>query len=160
MSGWNARWRPSYKRAIDRPNRLPSVSISGKLVATIAGLRCFAAMAHFPQPHPSVRAPRVRVPNSESVNFSLDGKRVPAVLHEISITGGLAQFSGAVREGSLAELQMQSKAGPITGLVELLRPRTRSAAKVQAFRFVALDEKDHERLASVLRQMVAQGFGV
>jgi hypothetical protein len=117
-------------------------------------------MAHFPQPHASVRAPRVRVPNSESVNFSLDGKRVPAVLHEISTTGGLAQFSSAVRSGSLAELQMRSKSGPITGLVELLRPVTQGSGKMQPFRFVALGEEDHERLASVLRQMIAQGYGV
>ena len=116
-------------------------------------------MAHFPQPHPSVRAPRVRVPNSESVNFSLEGKRVPAVLREISITGGLAQLNGAVHEGTLAELQMQSKSGPITGLVELLRPATRPFGKVQPFRFVALGEQDHERLASVLQQMIAQGYG-
>ncbi len=139
---------------------LPADSVSGKLSQQPLGLRCFAAMAHFPQPHPSVRAPRVRVPNSESVNFSLDGKRVPATLHEISITGGLAQFSGVLREGTFAELQMTSKAGPITGLVELLRPAKRASGKMQPFRFVALDEKDHERLASVLRQMVAQGYGV
>jgi len=115
-------------------------------------------MAHFPQPHASVRAPRVRVPNSESVSFSVDGKRVPAVLHEISNTGGLAQFSITVRSGTLAELQMRSKSGPITGLVELLRPLP--SGKMQPFRFVALDEKDHERLSFVLRQMIAQGYGV
>jgi hypothetical protein len=116
-------------------------------------------MAHFPQPHRSVRAPRVRVPNSESVNFSLEGKRVPAVLHEISTTGGLAQFSGTVREGTLAELHMRSKSGPISGLVELMRPVTRSSAKLQPFRFVALGDEDHDRLAGVLRQMIDQGYG-
>ena len=133
---------------------------SGNLSQPLPVLRCFPAMAHFPQPHASVRAPRVRVPNSESVSFSVDGKRVPAVLHEISITGGLAQFSGPVRAGTLAELHMRSKSGPISGLVEMLRPDTRASRKMQPFRFVALDEKDHERLSSVLRQMIAQGHGV
>lgn len=117
-------------------------------------------MAHFPRPHPSVRAPRIRVPNTESVSFSLEGKRVQASLHEISTTGGLAQFNGVVSAGTLAKLQMKSKSGPITALVELLRPVTRPAGKMQPFRFVALDERDHERLAVVLKQMMARGYGV
>ncbi len=117
-------------------------------------------MAHFPQPHPSVRAARIRVPNSESVSFSLEGRRVPAVLHEISATGGLVQLNTTVREGTLAELRMQSKSGPITGLVELLRPAKRQSGKVQPFRFVALDEQDHERLVLVLKQMIVLGYGI
>jgi hypothetical protein len=117
-------------------------------------------MAHFPQPHPSVRAPRVRVPNNESVNFSVEGRRIPAVLHEVSATGGLVQLDVTVAAGSLVELKMQSKSGPITGLVELLPVRKRLSGKMQPFRFVALDEQDHERLASVLREMIALGYGV
>ncbi|HLH06000.1 MAG TPA: hypothetical protein VKW78_02050 [Terriglobales bacterium] len=116
-------------------------------------------MAHFPQPHRSVRAPRVRVPNSESVNFSLEGKRVPAVLHEISTTGGLAQFTGAVRAGTLAEIHLRSKSGPISGLVELLPAIDRASGKLQPFRFVAIGDEDHDRLAGVLRQMIDQGYG-
>ena len=38
-------------------------------------------------------------------------------------------------------------------LVELLRPRP--SRKMQPFRFVALDGRDHKRLSSVLQQMIA-----
>lgn len=93
------------------------------------------------------------------MNFSLEGKRVPAVLHEISTTGGLAQFTGSVREGTLAELHMRSKSGPISGLVEMLRPITRATGKMHPFRFVALGDEDHDRLSGILRQMIEQGYG-
>lgn len=117
-------------------------------------------MAHFPQPHPSVRAARIRVPNSESVSFSLEGKRVPAVLHEISLTGGLVQFSISIREGTFAELKMQAKSGPISALVELLRPSKRSSGTMHPFRFVALGEHDHEHLVAAIKEMLALGYGV
>jgi hypothetical protein len=117
-------------------------------------------MAHFPQPHPSVRAARIRVPNSESVSFLLEGRRVPAVLHEISLTGGLVQFSISIREGTFAELKIQAKSGPIIGLVELLRPSKRSSGTMHPFRFVALGEEEHEHLVSAIKEMLALGYGV
>jgi hypothetical protein len=40
-----------------------------------------------------------------------------------------------------------------------MRPVNRSSAKLQPFRFVALGDEDHDRLAGVLRQMIDQGYG-
>lgn len=116
-------------------------------------------MAYFPQPG-SGRAPRVRVADSQAVRLSLEGKRIPGVLLTLSITGGLAQFDNALHADGLAELQIRSKSGPITALVELLRPVKGYPATTRPFRFIALGDEDQERLASAIKRMQQQGHSV
>jgi hypothetical protein len=116
-------------------------------------------MAYFPQPG-SGRAPRVRVADNQTVRLSLEGKQIPGVLLTLSTTGGLAQFDNAVHDGGLAELQIRSKAGPITALVELLSPVKGYPATTRPFRFIALGDEDQERLASAIRRMKDQGHAV
>lgn len=91
----------------------------------------------------------------EEVKFSLDGKQIPAVLLALSTTGGLAQLPNTVHSGDLAELQIRSKSGPITALVELLSPMKGSSGTLRPFRFVALADEDQERLASAIKRMQA-----
>src|SRR5262245_58442147 len=95
------------------------------------------SMAHFPQAHKGVRAPRVRVPQDEPVHFTVEGVRVTALLQKISTTGGLAQFTNRLGAGTLAEIAIPTKAGRVQGLVEILPPVSEGATN-QAFRFVAL----------------------
>ncbi len=95
--------------------------------------------------------------DKDSVKFSLEGKQVPGTLLTLSITGGLAQLPDKVHAGDLAELRIQSKAGPITALVELLVPLKGYPTTTRPFRFVALGDEDHERLASVIKRMQGQG---
>src|SRR5262249_21452457 len=114
-------------------------------------------MAHFPQAHKGVRAPRVRVPEDEPVHFTIDGVRVKAMLQKISTTGGLAQFANRLGAGTLAEIAIPTKAGRVQGLVEMLPPAS-AAASNQAFRFIALSDEDHQRLASIITLMRKQGF--
>jgi hypothetical protein len=95
--------------------------------------------------------------NKETVKFALEGKQIPGVLLTLSITGGLAQLPDSVHAGDLAELRIQSQAGPITALVEMLVPLKGYAKTTRPFRFVALGDEDHERLASVIKRMQGQG---
>src|SRR6516225_8697457 len=108
-------------------------------------------MPHFPQEHTKTRAPRVRVPNDESIRFDIGGHVVTAVLRKISMTGGLAQFSCTLGEVTLAEARLNTASGPVCGLVEILRPQTKSGPNVYPFRFVALSDADHKRLQSTLQ---------
>lgn len=117
-------------------------------------------MGYFPQPDPRVRAPRVRVPNNKKVGFSFEGKRIPGALLLISRTGGLAQISHGVQTAALAELNIQTRSGSITALVELLPPVNNSSAALRPFRFIALSDEDQERLASVIKHMHAEANGV
>ncbi len=116
-------------------------------------------MAHFPHPHSSVRAPRVRVPNAEPVIFIVDGKKVPAVLQKLSITGGVARLSVKIISGTLAELKLNTMEGPVSGIVEILAPIATAGLPSQPFRFIALNEDDHKRLKATLLFMRKNGLG-
>lgn len=113
-------------------------------------------MAHFPQTHSRVRAPRVRIPSNESVNFNLGGRKVSATLHQLSLTGGLAQFHDHVEELLLAEVVLTTVSGPVSALVEFLDPQIRGDFAPRPFRFIALDDSDFKRLAATLQAMRKQ----
>jgi hypothetical protein len=115
-------------------------------------------MAHFPQPHNRLRAARIRVPHNESVKVNLGGSQVSAILHKLSMTGGLVQFDRQIGEVALAEVVFATASGPVNALVEFLSPDPKEAAASQPFRFVALDDEDYHRLASTLQFMRKQGW--
>lgn len=106
-------------------------------------------MAHFPQPHSRVRAPRVRIPSHEPVKFHLGQRR--ATLHRLSLTGGLVQFHDAVGDLSLAEVVLTTPSGPVTALVEFLGRTNEDSSR--PFRFVALDDPDFNRLVATLQAL-------
>lgn len=112
-------------------------------------------MAHFPQPHNRVRAPRVRIPTNEPVKFNLGGRQVSATLHRLSLTGGLVQLHDQVGELALAEVVFTTVSGPVTALVEFLDPQTKETSS-RPFRFLALDDLDFNRLVATLQSMRRQ----
>ena|SRR5579872_3619441 len=113
-------------------------------------------MPHFPQPLTRTRAPRVRVPGGESVNFRIGNRQISANLKKLSMTGGLAEFPAHLGDIPLAEVVINTVSGPISALVEFLKPRT-PGDMTRPFRMVALDDHDYERLSSTLRNMRSQG---
>lgn len=115
-------------------------------------------MPFFPQFQSRKRSPRVRVPNDEKVRFNIDGSLFSAILHKLSMTGGLAQVPAVVREGNIAEVKLNTTLGPVSGLVEFLRPQ-KSAPGSQPFRFIALGDGDYKRLQSTLLVMRKLGLG-
>jgi hypothetical protein len=114
-------------------------------------------MPHYPQTSTKTRSPRVRVPNNESIRFNLGGHQVSAVLQKISLTGGLAEFSGSIGSATIAEAKVNTLSGPVSGLVEFLPPQVGSCT--YPFRFIALSDQDYARLNATLQFMRKQGFG-
>src|SRR5260370_12050377 len=115
-------------------------------------------MPHFPKSQSKTRSPRVRVPNEETIRFSVDGRLVPAILHKISLTGGLAEFPCALGEVSIAEASFETTNGPVKGLVELLAMLKKGRPNTYPFRFIALSDSDYKRLNATLTLMRKQAF--
>lgn len=115
-------------------------------------------MAHFPQSQSKKRSPRVRVPNDEMVRFNINGAIVPGVLQRLSLTGGLADFPVPVLAGNIAEVQLNTTLGPVSGLVEFLCQQT-GGPKSHPFRFIALGDGDYKRLNATLQLMRRLGLG-
>lgn len=113
-------------------------------------------MAHFPQLS-RTRSPRVRVPNPESISFNLGATQAKATLRKLSLTGGLAEFETPVGEVSLAEVVLNTASGPVTALVEFLQ-LAKEPSRSRPFRFIALDDRDYERLHATLSTMRRQGL--
>ena len=115
-------------------------------------------MAHSPQPHNRMRAPRMRVPNYELVKFNLGSRHVLAILVRLSMTGGLVQFKQPIADLAFAEADLTTTSGPVNALVEFLKPQPAGGANSRAFRFVAMNDADFDRLVNTLQAMSKQGW--
>jgi hypothetical protein len=106
-------------------------------------------MPHLPQPRPSRRAPRTSFAESTpAVLRSRDGRRVPAKLQVISLTGGLLCLPKPLDQGSVVKLMFLTSSGSIFGAAEMLTP---IAWHLQPFKFVRLYDDDQERLESAIQ---------
>lgn len=117
------------------------------------------SMPHFPRAQTKTRSPRVRVPNEETIRFDIGGRVVRAILHKISMTGGLAEFTGSLGDVTIAEARLDTASGPVCGLVEFLRPQKKNGPNTYPFRFLALSDADHRRLQAILQAMRKLGLG-
>jgi hypothetical protein len=118
-------------------------------------------MTHFPQPHPSRRAPRVHLSSSIAAAVQLDsGFRAKAKLQSISTTGGLLELPKALGKGDFVEVAFQTKSGPVHGMAEMLTPTQRATEGcLQPFRFIALGDEDHRKLRTALDSVLDRSFG-
>ena len=116
-------------------------------------------MTHFPQPHPSRRAPRVQLGDSVPAAVLLDdGNRTRGKLQSISTTGGMLHLTGALRNGDFVEVTFETKSGRVQGMAEMLNPRKLSEGCYQPFRFIALSDDDHKRLRLALDSVLDRTF--
>ena len=113
------------------------------------------SMAYFPQPHYTLRSPRVRISKAHKVVFTLDNTRIDGVLRKLSLTGGLATLSRTCSSGALAEVKINTASGHLEALVELL-PRL-EIGDMQPFRFVAMGDSDQELLTSTVNRLRRTG---
>jgi hypothetical protein len=115
-------------------------------------------MTHFPQPHPSRRAARVRLGENVLAAIRLeDGRQAKAKLQTISTTGGLLQLPRSLGQGDFVEVAFQTQSGPVRAMAEILSPmRKTNDGVLQPFRFVALEDEDHRRLRTSLDQVTAR----
>ena len=116
-------------------------------------------MTHFPQPHPSRRAPRVQLGGSVPAAVLLDdGNRTRGKLQSISTTGGMLHLTGALRNGDFVEVTFETKTGRVQGMAEMLNPRKVNEGCYQPFRFIALSDDDHKRLRLALDSVLEPNF--
>jgi len=107
-----------------------------------------AAMTHYPRPHATHRATRIQL-GSEGMALlkSEGGERMKARIQTVSVTGGLLYLTKALEEGDFVELAFHTLNGPVHGMAEMLRPKSRLAEGIlQPFKFIALDDNDHKTL--------------
>lgn len=94
------------------------------------------------------------------MRFDIGGHLVTAVLHKLSLTGGLAEFKGSLgADVTIADIRLTTANGPVSGLVEFLRPQDKRNPRVYPFRFIALGDADFRRLDATLRLMRTKGLG-
>jgi hypothetical protein len=121
-------------------------------------------MTHFPQTHPQNRAQRVQFGSTIPVVIKLtDGRSARAKLQTISETGGMLRLAGALEQGNLVEVTIQTAAGAVKGMAEILQPTRKSKdgnqdGILQPFRFIALEDDDQRTLRNALDSRVDQDF--
>ena len=116
-------------------------------------------MTHFPQPHPSRRAPRVRVNGSIQALVMLeDGRRAKAKLQTVSTTGGLLRVARALAEGDFVEVAFPTHTGSVRGMAEMLGAVASTDGALQPFRFIAMGDDEHRALRMMVDTAVDQSF--
>jgi hypothetical protein len=116
-------------------------------------------MTHYPQTNPTHRATRIQLATTPAVIKLSDGKRTQGNIHRVSITGGLLQLARALSEGDFVEVAFQTNSGNVQGMAEMLNPVKKGQGSVlQAFRFVALDDDDHQKLRMVVEATADRSF--
>jgi hypothetical protein len=114
-------------------------------------------MPQFPKSDSSRRATRLRILQAVTVKIPHAGAGpVVGVLQTLSRTGGRARLSAGFRQGDLVEVELHTPRGELRALVEMLAPQTDSEGVLQPFRFVGLEDEQHQLLLEVLR-LVREG---
>jgi hypothetical protein len=112
-----------------------------------------------PKSSKRVRAPRIRVPNSERAVFAVDSARFVGVVQRLSLTGGSAVLSkGPIPHGTLGDMALNTVFGRVDAKIEFLQTGADGVPLAQAFRFVAMDDTSAERFAAAAKQMEEAGF--
>ena len=110
-------------------------------------------MAHFPKLHSSIRSPRTSFRRPEPANFRVENQLQKGSLLRLSMTGGCALLNKKVRRGTLGEIEISTSLGKIRGLIEFLDERGKGAHSELGFRFIGLEDTDHERLGRALQRV-------
>jgi len=106
-----------------------------------------------------MRAPRIRVPNSEPALFSIDGTRFVGVLQRLSLTGGSAVLSkGPIPHGTMGDIAMNTVFGKVSAHIEFLQTGADGVPLAQAFRFLAMGDASAKRFAAAAERMEREGY--
>ena len=109
------------------------------------------SMTHYPQINALHRAPRIQLTTTPAVVKLGDGVRAQARLQVVSSTGGLLHLTKALEGGDFVEITFQTHSGDVQGMAEMLDPvRSVPGSVIQPFRFVALEDDDHQILARMI----------
>jgi hypothetical protein len=115
------------------------------------------------------RAPRVNLRGRMSAIVKLEnGRKLPAKLHQLSVTGGLMEIPASVQEHACVELTLEVGLGIVRAKAEMLFPMWGSIGFLQPFRFIEVHAEQAQILAtgiasllaeSTIRAAVHQGLG-
>ncbi len=92
------------------------------------------------------------VPGDQRFCLLVDGRSVSGTLQKLSLTGGCGELDRPLKQNSIAELTLQTRFGPITGVVEMLNVVS-TQPSTQGFRFIAISDQAHSHLGKALQQM-------
>ena len=116
-------------------------------------------MTHFPQPHSTHRASRVKLATTPVVVRLGDGKRAQGNIHVVSVNGGLLQLARALSTGDFVEVAFQTQSGSVNGMAEMLHPVGKGQGSIfQPFRFVALEDDAHQLLRMAVESAGDRSF--
>ena len=105
-------------------------------------------MESLPPTQPVQRATRAYFAEPATAVFRFkDGRRLPAKLKTVSVTGGLLAVPHPVDTGCRGRLMFLSGTGMVLASVEMLSPMSWG---LQPFRFVLLNPDQHSRLQSTV----------
>jgi hypothetical protein len=111
------------------------------------------------KPAKTLRAPRIRVPNSERALFSINEVRFVGVLQRLSLTGGSAVLSkGPIASGTMGDIAMSTVFGKVSAQIEFLQTGADGIPLAQAFRFLAMEDSSAKRFAAAAKQMEKEGY--
>lgn len=116
-------------------------------------------MTHYPQPHPTHRANRIKLATTPVVVKLGDGKQTRGNIQVVSVNGGLLQLARALSEGDFVEVAFQTQSGNVQGMAEMLHPVGKGQGSIfQAFRFVALGDEAHQSLRMTIESAGDRSF--
>jgi hypothetical protein len=162
-------YTPCHRYLIAAEAVMPVSPLGPTGIRTGASVICLAfllhdivdlAMTHFPQTHPQHRAQRVQFDSTIGVVVKLtDGRSARAKLQTISETGGMLRLPGALEQGNLVEVTIETESGDVKAMAEILQPTRKSKDGIlQPFRFIALEDNDHRTLRNALDSRVDKDF--
>ena len=116
-------------------------------------------MTHYPQPHSTHRANRVKLSTTPVVVKLGDGKQAKGNIQVVSVNGGLLQLARALSEGDFVEVAFETQSGTVQGMAEMLHPIGKGQGSIfQPFRFVALEDEAHQSLRMAIESAGDRSF--
>jgi hypothetical protein len=113
-------------------------------------------MTHIAQSRPT-RAPRVSLRGSVSVLVQLESlRRIPAKLHQLSITGGLLELAMYVDERAKVDLTLPVGSSILRPQAEMLFPMRGLHGYLQPFRFSGLRAEERQILETEITELLKQ----
>jgi hypothetical protein len=112
-------------------------------------------MTQFPQARSRTRAPRVSLRGSVSVLVQLENlQRIPAKLHQLSITGGLLELAAYVDERARVGLTISVGSSTLHPKAEMLFPMRGVHGYMQPFRFTSLWAEECQILETEITELL------
>ena len=117
-------------------------------------------MNQLPQTRPT-RAPRVNLRGTVSVLVQMENlRRIPAKLHQLSITGGMLELAMYLDERAKVGLTIPVGSNTLRPKAEMLFPMRAAQSYLQPFRFTSLWAGEREILETEITALLDQSVAL